>query len=290
MLLWKNHSAVCAVVMLLGVLGLALGRVSPTHAAVINCGDVLGPGGLFQLEEDLTCSDFRQRGITIRDGAILNLNGHRVTCSRLILGCIVLQGQGAQLWNGTVDGVLHESIVLEGTGHHTVWNVTSLLADYNVIVESDHNRLIQVSAFSVYSPAIHLLGQQNQLLHSTAHCPLVASGACITVSGDDNRLMGNTVVQGPQPSAFWIGIAVDGDRNVLQGNHILGEGPGSNDTGLVVSGTGNVLLHNRSEGNQLDVEDLNGDCTHNTWRFNTFVTSDPACIGARGGRDHVATK
>lgn len=119
------------IAMLLGVIGIALGSVTPTYADGIQCRDVLGPGGRFELEHDLTCP-FGLR-ITIQDGAVLDLHGHTVTCSGPAIECVVLTGTGAQLLNGAVGETLHFSIVLEGNGKHTVRNVTSEGADGNII-------------------------------------------------------------------------------------------------------------------------------------------------------------
>ena len=285
--LWKNRAAGRAVVMLLGVLGLALGRVPSTQAHVINCGDDLGPGGLFQLEDDLACPGPLGGRITIRDGAILNLNGHRVTCARGGIGCILLTGERAQLWNGTVEGVLHETIVLEGTGGHTVWNVTSGLADSNIVVYSNHNRLINVSAESVYNSAFAIIGHHNLLTKSMARCPFVVFHGCITVYGDENSVIDNSVsVEQDLSFGTSDGMQIEGNKNRVWLNQVTNrEG-----LGIVVIGTGNDLLFNTALGNILDLLDTNSDCTHNTWRHNIFETSDPACIGSRGVRDKVATK
>jgi hypothetical protein len=68
--------------------------VTPAHAHDIQCGDVLGPGGRFELEHDL--EECFPRAVTVQDGAVLDLNGHIVTC-RLgaTFGCITLTGQTA---------------------------------------------------------------------------------------------------------------------------------------------------------------------------------------------------
>src|SRR5215813_4157542 len=51
-----------------------------TAAHDINCGDTLGPGGYFQLQQNLDCSR-ADRGLILKDGAILDLNGHVVICT-----------------------------------------------------------------------------------------------------------------------------------------------------------------------------------------------------------------
>jgi parallel beta-helix repeat protein len=277
----QRRQIACGVVILLGAIVIALGSVTPTHAHDIQCGDVLGPGGRFELEHNL--EECFPRAVTVQDGAILDLNGHIVTCSDAVVRCIILTGTGAQLLNGTVVGGLHESIVLEGEGWHTVRNVTSTApVDNNTIVFSDHNQLINVLAESSANPAFVILGNHNRLIDSIARCfALFSSSSCISVGGDENRLINNfaTSTRNTIASSGGPGFKIAGDNNVLQGNRAIGnEGPG-----IVITGTGNRLQGNTALRNSIDLQDTNGDCTQNTWRQNTFETSDPACIGQRLG-------
>jgi parallel beta-helix repeat protein len=262
---WCGRMA-CGVIMLLGVLGISLGSVPLAHADVIQCGDVLGPGGRFELKDNLACGE---SGVTVRDGAILDLKGHIVSCQGDAFRCVVLTGTGAKLLNGAVQGGFHESIVLEGTGKHTVRNVTSTLVDGNILVLSHHNRLINVMAESVYNPAFVIVGNHNRVTDSIALCPRLAFEGCISAYGNENHLINNfaTATEGP---SFWIG----GHNNVLRGNRAI-----RNDgAGIVVTGTGNRLQRNTALENAIDLQDTHGDCAHNTWQQNTFRTSDPACI------------
>jgi len=74
-----------------GVVG-ALAAPGQTYAQGVACGSVLGPGGTFVLDRDLTCPETPLPGteweylerigmIKLIGGATLNLNGHTVTCS-----------------------------------------------------------------------------------------------------------------------------------------------------------------------------------------------------------------
>jgi parallel beta-helix repeat protein len=252
------------VVMLLGVLGLSPGHGTPADADAVQCGAVLGPGGRFALQANLECDS---SGITLRDGAILDLQGHIVACGDW--PCVVLTGAGAQLLNGAVQGSVHESIVLEGTGGHTVRDVTSTLVDANVLVLSDHNWLSNVMAESVYSGAFLIIGNHNRLTDSLARCPNVSFDGCIFVRGNGNRLVNNFATAREYPS-FLIG----GNNNVVRGNRAIG----NDGAGMVVTGTGNRLQRNTALDNAIDLQDAHGDCAHNTWRQNTFRTKDPACI------------
>jgi parallel beta-helix repeat protein len=269
---WHVRAVLLPAATLLGVLGIVLSSVTPAHADGIMCGEVLGPGGRFELEDNLV--ECVGRAVTVQDGAILDLQGHIVACrGGTAIGCIVLTGTGAQLLNGAVEGGFHESIVLEGTGGHTVRNVTSTRVDANINVRSDHNQLINVMAESTMSPAFFIAGNKNLLTGNIARCDTLAFRSCIEVGGDQNRLIDNFATS-TTVSARLGGFSITGNANVLRRNRAIGnEGPG-----IVVTGTANTLTRNTALRNALDLQDTNGDCADNTWRENTFRTSDPACI------------
>jgi hypothetical protein len=251
-----------------------LGSVTPAQADVVQCGDVLGPGGRFTLEQDIVCQGGTSVGVTVQDGAVLDLNGHTVNCSGLN-GCVLLTGAGATLLNGKVQNAGLENIRLGGTGRHTVRNVTSVFVDLSVIVTSDHNTLIDVVADGGLSSRFTISGHHNRLVNSIALCGLFGE-ACIRVEGDRNLLIGNVVTVGPDHT----GIEISGDNNVVERNRVIWiVASGTSHPAIDVTGTGNRIMHNTAmtEG-ATDLVDRNGDCTHNTWRRNIFVTSDPACI------------
>jgi hypothetical protein len=143
--------------------------------------------------------------------------------------------------------------------------------DGNVHVDSDHNTLIDVMAESVISAAFAIAGHHNLLTNSIALCPQVES--CIFVGGDGNRVIDNFVRAESDSRA----LVVTGDNNVVQGNRLILTGFLLH--GLIVSGTGNRLTGNTAiTEDGVDLVDVNGDCAHNTWRHNIFVTREPACI------------
>jgi parallel beta-helix repeat protein len=152
------------------------------------------------------------------------------------------------------------------------------------VVRSDQNQLINVYAASLFSQAFDIVGNHNLLINSIAQCFVLRFGGCITVRGDGNRLIDNfatstNITTFTDPGGF----EISGNNNVLQGNRaIRNEGPG-----IVVTGTGNRLTRNTALLNSLDLQDTSGDCAHNTWRQNTFATSDPACIGQSAGESVV---
>ena len=67
--------------------GMMAALISSAHAAPIECGAVLGPGGKYTLDRDLVCpptlrsDDYGLLGIlNVSAGATLNLKGHTVGC------------------------------------------------------------------------------------------------------------------------------------------------------------------------------------------------------------------
>src|SRR6185436_2047285 len=102
------------------VLGLFAWTTHPALAAEITCGSVLGPGGTFVLNRDLTCpftpdpEDLSAGDpvLTVIAGATLDLNGHTVRCSGRGPGMHVYR---ATVLNGTVIGC-REGVYVGGSG------------------------------------------------------------------------------------------------------------------------------------------------------------------------------
>ena len=61
------------------VIVVALGFVFPSKSHAVSCGDVLGPFGIFKLNGDLNC--IQSPALTVREAALLDLNGHAVRCA-----------------------------------------------------------------------------------------------------------------------------------------------------------------------------------------------------------------
>jgi hypothetical protein len=81
--------SVLAVSLTLAALAVLLGP-GDAQAKKITCGSLLGPGGVYVLERNLTCLQVDKAGTEYSDrigvlkligGASLNLNGHTVTCN-----------------------------------------------------------------------------------------------------------------------------------------------------------------------------------------------------------------
>jgi hypothetical protein len=122
-----------------------------------------------------------------------------------------------------------------------------------------------------------------------ALCPFLTFSGCLYVSGDANELLNNTVhvveaCCGPDTERPAMRIA--GNQNILRLNQATSQdGPG-----LLVTGTGNDIQYSTVLGTTLDLHDANGDCVHNTWAHNTFVTADPPCLGAGSAPSAVSAR
>jgi hypothetical protein len=157
----------------------------------------------FSCSKTCTVLDWR---LLQTDGAIVDLNGHFVTCTNFVEDCIILSGAGVQLFDGVVRGAFHVNLRIEGNGH-TVKNITSGPTDGDVVLIGDNNRLINVTSRSAVNPALRIGGDNNQVSNSIAQCgeQLFPTSGCIDVSGDTNRLSNNFVTLRVGGTALSIG-------------------------------------------------------------------------------------
>jgi parallel beta-helix repeat protein len=241
------------------------------------------------LTADLVCEIPTEVAITIRDGAVLELNGHGVFGGDVGL---LMEGRGAVARQGQVGG-RNISIRVEGEGWHTVSGITTTGdPDSGIVVTSDHNRLIENEARGI-SWGIIVEGHHNALRQN-----LGGGQGGFQVLGDGNRLRQNQASEGT-----FDGYLVSGHRNWLVRNGALGTDTGfrirssgadnvlignvanrKEFFGIEVEGQGNTILHNTALESTTDLIDSHDDCDGNVWRRNTFLTSragtvaQPACI------------
>src|SRR5262245_9760566 len=149
------------------------------------CDQSLGAGD-YELPADLVCPG--AHAVTLTGGVHVDLGGHQIVCNNFVPGpCVVLDGAGNTLKNGTVDGGTHESITLGGDGMHTLLNVTIPLIDTALTVASNANLIVGVTLNSTTSPALILSGRGNWLVTTTALCPFSVR-SCVDVRGASNIL------------------------------------------------------------------------------------------------------
>ncbi|MGH7962921.1 MAG: right-handed parallel beta-helix repeat-containing protein [Candidatus Binatia bacterium] len=246
---------------------ITFGGATLALAQPIECETVLGPGGKFKLEADLVCPTLDiNPGITV-DSATLDLNGHTVDC---VVGedggiGILLIGRGAKLQNGTVQNC-ERNVQVAGDGS-AVTNVNTFGADDSIGIDSDNNKLTGNTVTSTDNgTGIIVGGNKNKLSNNTI---IDSAFLGFEVRGNDNTLVGNTA-----DGSVFDGFFVTGTGNTLKNNTALN----NLDQGIIVLGTGNTIKNNTALNNGTDIRDDNGNCDFNTYKKNTFETSDPACI------------
>jgi hypothetical protein len=272
----------------LWTIGLVLGWMTAAAGQTIQCGDTLGPGGVFQLQADLLCDDDDPAiALTVRDGAHLDLGGHTVTASSI---AVLIEGRGAVLQNGRARSVGPAAISVAGGGGHTVRGIEATGEPANgIAVVSNHNRVLSNTGRG-FDFGLQIDGNHNLLARNIGE----GQGA-VRVSGHENLLLNND-----SPEGQHFGFVIGGDNNLLVGNQGRGVGEGfvvggdgntlvgnlitRADTGIFVQGEDNRVVRNTALENGIDLVDAHEDCDGNVWHQNVFRTSqagsiaNPACI------------
>ena len=237
------------------VLGLLVMTPHPALAAKIKCGSVLGPGGTFVLNRDLTCpptpSNRLVPALTVLAGATLDLNGHTVSCglpplprsdydprSDYKLGISVV---GSTIMNGTVTGCAAAVSV----GNGVVKNVTVSESDGGISTSDDSLIIGNVAMRNRFGFDMNEDARRNTFINNTA--TENGTGFYARFGSRDNVFTGNTAIRNTT------GFLVDGASSRLLGNQARKNGVGfwftyPRDVELI----GNVAKSNRSHGFSLE--------------------------------------
>jgi parallel beta-helix repeat protein len=307
--------ALAAIAALATVVGLSVtSRPAAEAGRVIDCGDIIGPGGgPFFLDRDVEGCTGPGPMLTVRGPVVLDLNGHTVACTNRevanpttnfvtnfttnstvnfttnsisLLG-IRIEGTGAVVKNGHVSHC-QEGVLVEGNGFHRVSNLDvseTLDNQTGIVVNSNYNLIFRNDVHDNLSTGILVRGNANVIKRNTVHDNPFFEGEGISIEGHKNIVIWNIANNnGPEPDTVPFstdGIDVSGSRNLVA----LNTTNNNADDGIDVSGQKNLIIFNRSFGNGFgtdsanwDMEDGNGDCDSNFWRWNSFEDSDPACI------------
>jgi parallel beta-helix repeat protein len=275
--------------------------------AAVECGEVLT--GVERLDQDLICTT--DPALTLSGGR-LNLGGHAVICDGTVEG-IVLDGEGAQVLNGTVTGCQF-GVVVEGAGNHRVIDMTLGVrvpdneeSAEGLRVSSDGNRLLRNRVLLGGTNAIRINGAGNSVVGNTVggsergiridgsenditNNVIAGVGEGIEVRGASNRITrnqiagaidqgielrgaGNRVDANLAVDAVGDGISIFSNDNLIRDNGAFSNG----DDGIIVVETfgNNRIENNRALGNGTDLTDQNLDCDDNVWANNTFGSADP---------------
>lgn len=264
--------------------GLALALVGtgvPMQAqtSITSCPYTITAPGTYVLGADLgPCA---AEGILIEASSVLlTLNGHTITGSLpgatvgigvpagLGLSGITIQGPG-YVRNFNAGIAIHNADNIQVSKVTSANNVTyDLVADTVTGLVLTQNVLARNGGVGLY-----LNGSTNGMVQHNDISGNAASGIVLTGGGSGN-LVENNIVNGN--NADGILITENGDQirsNTTNGNQNSG-------IHVAAGAGGNQILRNTSEGSStgFDLEDDNASCGTNSWRKDTFFTSNAACI------------
>ncbi len=207
----------------------------------IQCGDELGPGGVYVLDEDLNCDV--SPALTVLGETHLDMNGHTLTCEESWSNGIELEGQKASITNGKiVDCII--SVWAIGLGKHHISRIEIVNVDQyggGFALWSDDNRLVSNRAFGCSEDCFAISSRRNWLFHNYAYGGW--SGFSVYLPSSDNRLLYNTA---ERPTA--VGYYIYGVDNLLIGNKAVGS-LWEDGSGFDIFAARNRLWRNRSTEN-----------------------------------------
>lgn len=232
-------------------------------AAQVRCGERVGAGRHVVLAADLECGD-AGAALRLEDGATLDLGGFAIRCRngggpRAASG-VFLDGSGAVLRNGTVQGCSH-GIVVDGTGRHTIEDVVVAASGVSgVVVASHRNRVERAVVLGSGARGFVVSGVGNRLVDGVA----IGNGNVGFLVSGRSTLIGNVASDNGEA-----GFIVASNFGVLTANRASGSR-----VGFFVRGRANRLERNEGAGNVsgvvLDAFSRGNLLLHNVMRDNLF--------------------
>jgi hypothetical protein len=223
--------------------------LSVLPASAVECGETLGPGGVYTLIFG---------GLLILEGEGVILENGFIRCPT---GCFRGGRRAHRLSQITFETHSYEAIILAIAD--TIFEDLALDSG-GVFLTGDGNRLLRLT--NTAEGAITIDGDWNVLRDS--HFRQNHTG--ITLIGSHNAVIESSVTDTNEYQ-----LLVQGDQNLILRNVLMGPA----EFGLVISGTGNCILRNTSLNHHgFDLVDMSGTCTTNVWRKNVAETAEPECL------------
>lgn len=270
-------------------------------AAHINCGDILGPGGSFVLDSDLSCTE--NPALTV-DSATLDMQDHTITCTGTEVDRVGLriQGLAATVQNGVVTGCAFGVAILDlppagPTGHHFIQLVTATLNTFiafdigahdNVAIASNAggnlngfvirnraNRLIGNSATSNGATGFVIDGSRNALSGNSSQSNGLDG---FFIQGANNRVISNTAIGNGRSGIRIINPAAQ--NNEVRNNFVNANAEGIR---VFLDSKSNKIMFNAAQNSSItDLIDDNPNCDANVWQNNSFATDQVAGVSDGG--------
>ncbi|WP_444915841.1 right-handed parallel beta-helix repeat-containing protein [Microbulbifer sp. TRSA007] len=268
--------------LILGVMGLFTASYSFVASAQVSCGDVITTAEVLtqDLSCDLTAAEPDALTIVGPEGS-LSMEGFSVTCATGAAfggAGIRIQGQGAVLTGGTIDGCF-DNIFIEGVGYHTVIG-TELINSVDDGIDID-------SIFNIINGCIITnsgrVGVDMDDDFNTFSSCIVTGSFSDGIQIDDSF---SSVFNNISTNNGGAGILIEGSSsNVITQNITTDNGDGDTaDGGIVLeftNSTNNIITGNISSGNDpFDLNDtVDPTCSGtNTWYANDAITKNPSCL------------
>jgi parallel beta-helix repeat protein len=246
--------------------------VAAAPAAAVQCGDTLG-AGTWVLQSDLVCDSGSGLGVgvTLGNGADLNLNGHSVSMTIGGSGTpIVIAGTGASLHDGTISsGAV--GIQLDGGGGHQLSNlVLANLLNIGIrLTGSSGNRItgVQVNGMAVYGIALdHSDRNLIDRASVTDTSGIGPAAGVLVLSSNENAITRSQILRSQCTGVY----VKDSSRNVICFNAVQ-------DSSVFLGGPSvDILLRDASTANLVCRNQVSAT-------VGPAVTSDGINIGCKGG-------
>jgi hypothetical protein len=277
------------------ITALALCIASAPALAQVQCGDTITTR--IVMTEDLVCGG--NGPALMIDGGTLLMQGHTLRCEPSLFDHggrdgISLVGRGSALMNGTIAGCDWISLLLTGSGNHTVRDIH--VASESVVgadIQSDRNSVtrLRIDAHVLYH-GILVSGQHNRI--SNSH---FTGRTAVAMGGANNMLMDNEIpgtyagasIGGTNHKIFrnelygqYHALRVGGSRHLIQGNSTF---PDYSLSGFQIYSSSTAIINNEPLFTGSDISDANPDCGDNIYRENRWGTAYQDCVhGPRPGR------
>lgn len=252
---------------------IALAFAAPAAQAatpITDCGTVISQPGRYFLANDLQqCPGF---GVSITVSYVeIELRGHTIQAT-FGDSSITAAGGDAGLTDLEIEG---PGTVTGGIAGINFGNVHRSRVHNLVSVHNRFGMTLNAGDFSTAATFAATPSTDNEIRNNVFTCNL---GHGITVNGAnqnrfiDNNLSGNGL-NGTGHGLFLFTAS----NNIARHNTAVANSGSGIDTAIF--GSGNLIDDNTALANGgSDLNDENGDCTHNAWTGNTFNSNSPACI------------
>jgi parallel beta-helix repeat protein len=238
--------------------------------AITGCGTVISRSGKYFLANDLTqCPG---DGISIAASSVsIDLQGHIIQVTGdASASAIDAPGGDKGLTNLEIAG---PGTLTGGLTGITFGNVHNSRVHGVTMVQNSFGMAVNSGDFTSDTTAKATASANNEFFDNVI---TANNGHGITMNGGNKNLFFRNNVSGNNNGGVGL-LLYAGQDNVAHDN--TADANGGWGIYIAAQSSGNKVEHNTAFGNSnADLNDQNGDCTHNTWADNSFVSNSPGCI------------